>query len=163
MSRARPRPAVPARVAWGILALCAIATPAVPTAYGRGEEAGPSAAEFDGVVSAWRARDATRVAGFVPADARVALSLDGSGSGPVTGRASRENAERILLDYFDGIQGVALVDVTPAESRLSSRVYDYTYKPKGGDRKTTSLTLTLRALPKGGYALLEVAERKRAS
>ena len=32
-----------------------------------------------------------------------------------------------------------------------------------GDRRTARLTFTLRALPKGGYALLEVAERKRSS
>lgn len=160
---ASPTMAWAALVLGSLVALGSLAAVWAPAALARGADSGPTAADFDGVVSAWRARDAKRVASFVPADARLVLYLDGSGGGPVTGRASRDNAETILTDYFDGLKGVTLVDVTPADSRLTSRVYDYTYKPKDGDRKTTSLTFTLRALSQGGYALLEVSERKRPS
>jgi hypothetical protein len=133
-----------------------------PAAQG-GERTGPSVADFSPVVSAWKARDATSAAAAVPEKAgRLDVSLFGTGDGRVAGRYTRRTAETELERYFSGLDRAALVDVTPSSSpRTATRTYDYTYRPKGGESRTTRLAITLEGDGDGRWWFAKVAESAR--
>jgi hypothetical protein len=122
----------------------------------------PTRASFSSAVSAWQGESAHGVAVLVPAEGRLSLSLLGSGSGAVTARATRDQAEAILKGYFDRIEGVSLRDATPPDARTYTRVYDYAYRPRGGAEKATRLSFTLQQAADGaGFVLVAVEERLR--
>jgi hypothetical protein len=138
-----------------VLALC-LATPAAA-----GKDDGPPASAFARAVGAWRGRDAAGVVAAMPAQARLSLSLDGSGGGRINAAPTRENARAILEGYFERLGSVTLEDVTPASARARTRAYDYGYRPRGGDAKTTRLSFTLVPVEGGGWGLAGVEERPR--
>jgi hypothetical protein len=138
--------------------LLALALPSPVAAKGA---EGPSAAAFARAVGAWRARDASGVVAAMPPDARLSLSLDGSGAGRINAAPTRENARAILERYFERLDAVSLKDVTPASARARTRAYDYGYRPRGDDAKATRLSFTLVPVEGGAWALAGVEERPR--
>ena len=125
-------------------------------------ETGPGAAQFAPTVRAWQAKSAKGVSALVPADGRLSISLEGTGSGRVTGRTTREQAEAVLKGYFERVEGAALKDATPEDSRAFTRLYEYTYRPRGAAERTPRLSFTLQTAADGaGYVLVAVEERVR--
>jgi hypothetical protein len=76
---------------------------------------------------------------------------------------TRVHAEAILEGYFEDVDRVSLRDVTPPEDRGSTRTYDYSYRPRGGEACTTRLSFTLAPARDGGFALVSVEERPRGT
>ncbi len=158
--RAR-RPRRGAAAGWALACATLLAAGARPGLAGRNDN-GPGAAQFAPAVRAWQSKSAKAVAALVPGDGRLSISLEGTGSGRVTGRPTREQAEAVLKGYFDRVEGAALKDVTPEDARAFTRTYDYTYRPRGAAERTTRLSLTLQTAADGaGYVLVAVEERVR--
>lgn len=131
-------------------------------ASARGEApGGPAASDFADFVGAWQGRNAAAIRRLIPEKEKVSLDLVGNGDGPISGRSTPENAEAVLKDYFSKIEAPALKDVSPDDARLPTRSFDYTYRPTGAETRTTRFSVTLKALPGGGYGLQGVQERVR--
>jgi hypothetical protein len=115
------------------------------------------------VIAAWKARDARTAAEAVPErDGRLDVWLLGTGEGRVSGRYTRKTAETELGKYFAGIDRASLVDVTPNSTpRTVTRTYDYTYRPRGGEARTTRLAITLADDGEGAWWFAKVAESTR--
>ncbi len=147
-------------LAAGLVAL--VATGASPAAVG-GEPQGPGVDQFRPCAKAWEGRDAAGVAQCVrEKDGRVDVSLLGARDKPVSGRYTRESLERALSRYFDAIEKVRLEDKTPTSTpNASTRTYDYSYRPKDGEERTTRLTITLAADGDGRFCLVALSERPR--
>jgi hypothetical protein len=93
---------------------------------------------------------------------RLDLSLFGSGDRAVSGRFSRENAEKALQKYFEALDRARLEDKTPSTTPTApTRSYDYAYRPRGGQERTTRLALTLAADGEGRWWLVAATERQR--
>lgn len=128
-----------------------------------GEPSGPTADHFRPCVKAWEARDAAGVAQCVrEKEGRVDLDLTGARDKPVKGRYTRESAERALSRYFETIEKARLEDKTPASTpNATTRTYDYSYRPKDGEERTTRLSITLEAHSDGHFCLVAVSERPK--
>jgi hypothetical protein len=151
------------RTAGFLLAALVLCLSAAPETVRGGEQTGPTAASFTPIVAAWKARDAETTAAAVPEkDGRLDVSLFGAGDGKVAGRYTRKTAETELGKYFAGLDKASLTDVTPSSTpRSATRTYDYTYRPKGGESKTTRLAITLADDGDGKWWFAKVAESAR--
>jgi hypothetical protein len=141
------------------LLACALLLALLAPAVAGGE--GPPASAFSKAVSAWQRRDAAGVVGEVREGERVRLSLSDVGNGRINGQPTREQAQVMLKGYFERVEGVSLKDVTPADQRPTTRTFDYGYRPRGGQARTTRLSFTLTKFEGGTWALSGVEERPR--
>ena len=125
------------------------------------DDAAPAAAAFAPVVRAWQSRDAKAVTALILADGRLSLSLEGYGAGRIVGRPTKENAQAILKGYFEKIESASLKDATAPEAKTFTRQYDYTYRPRGADERTTRLSFTLQKADDASFALIAAEERPK--
>jgi hypothetical protein len=142
------------------LVLAAIAALGAAGLAGAGDDAAPGSDAFAGVVKAWPARDAAAVVALMPGEGRLQLSLEGAGGAKISGRFPKENAQAILKRYFEQIESARLKDATPADAKTFTRQYDYAYRPRGADERTTRLSFTLQRAGEG-YALIAAEERPK--
>lgn len=137
-----------------LLALVPAFPPAVRTASAAGTPAGPTAADFAGVVRAWTARDGAGVASYIPAEGRIPMSLRGGGSVPgIRQSVTRANGAQVLKQYFEGIDRITLKDLGSGRNRTDTRTFEYAYRPRGGDPVASRLVVRLAPAANGGFAL----------
>jgi hypothetical protein len=122
---------------------------------------GPPASAFSKAVGAWQRRDAAGVVAEMGKDELLKLVLDDVGNGRINVKAPRDQAQATLAKHFERIEGVSLKDVTPAGERPKARTFDYGYRPRGGQARTTRLSFTLTQFQGGAWALTGVEERPR--
>jgi hypothetical protein len=122
---------------------------------------GPPATAFSKVVAAWQARDAAGVVAQMGKDEKLQLKLDDVGNGRINAHTTREQAQAILKGYFERVESASLKDVTPPGARPKVRTFDYGYRPRGGQARTTRLSFTLKDVEKGSWTLSGVEERPR--
>jgi hypothetical protein len=122
---------------------------------------GPPASAFSKVVGAWQRRDAAGVVAEMGKGDRLKVSLEDVGNGKINIHTTREHAQATLKGYFERIESVTLKDVTPPEQRPMARTFDYSYRPRGGQARTTRLSFTLTQFQGGAWALSGVEERPR--
>ena len=106
-------------------------------------------------------RSATGVSALVDPRGTVRISLLAPRQG---GTWTQAQAKRALGTYFGarGVSGTRLKDVTPARSRQKTvRLYDYTYRPHGGDARTTRLTVVVKQDRQRKWVLASVTESQR--
>lgn len=97
---------------------------------------------FEGLAASWRGESAGGICGAFPeGDAKVSFRLGGRSDS-----FSREQAERVLGDYFDG---VAVAKVTLCKRGYSgggkrySATYDYEYTDSNGAKHTGLLQFSI--------------------
>ena len=149
------------RTGWVLAAVAAVSLFAADVSAKGEAPGGPAASDFADFVSAWQGRNAAAVRRLIPEKERLSLDLEGTGDGRVAGRSTPENAEAVLKEYFSKLEAPALKDVSPDDARISTRSFDYTYRPTGAETRTTRLSVTLKALLGGGWGLQSVQERVR--
>ncbi len=111
--------------------------------------------------TSWAARSASGVSALVDPRGTVRVSLLAPRQG---GTWTPAQARRALGKYFGarGVSGTRLKDVTPARSRQKTvRLYDYTYRPHGGDARTTRLTVVVKQDRGRKWVLASVTESQR--
>jgi hypothetical protein len=111
--------------------------------------------------TSWAARSASGVSALVDPRGTVRVSLLAPRQG---GTWTPAQARRALDTYFGarGVSGTQLKDVTPARSRQKTvRLYDYTYRPHGGDVRTTRLTVVVKQDQDRKWVLASVTESQR--
>ena len=161
------RPSRPSGRAWAVAVLLG-ALVVVPT-LSAGSDAvrggGPppsSKAQYAAFRAAWMARDAARVVALVERRSRLQLNLRAP---RVAGNLQPAHATRTLKKYFEEVTVVQLKDVTKARPRDQSgytvRHYDYTYAPRGHDRVTMRLTVTMRLYGRRYWMLISIVETPR--
>ena len=74
-------------------------------------------------------------------------------------------AQKTLQGYFRNVSSVQLKDVTrplqPLPYGYNVRTYDYTYAPRGRDRVTTHLVITLKLYGRTEWKLDSIVEKPR--
>ena len=132
-----------------VLALCGGAAIAGETTTGK------AFARFE---SAWTAASSAKVTALMEPKGKLRVSLREPSSG---GTWTADQARRGLDTYFGsrGVSGPKLKAVAPRKGQKNTvRVYDYTYRPHGKDKRTTRLTVTLKQDAKKRWVLASVVE-----
>ncbi len=142
-----------------VMALCWVAVLGLATTAWAGHDTPAKA--LSAFQQAWGARSAARVSALVDGRGTVRVSLLAPRQG---GTWTQAQAKRALGTYFGarGVSGIRLKDVTPARSRQKTvRLYDYTYRPHGGDARTTRLTVVVKQDRQRKWVLASVTESQR--
>ena len=171
-STARPAHASPPPRGW-IRGRCAVvlvlllvtlgAAPALGEAeQARGGQVPYPHREFGIVVKAWTKMDAPTIIAQAQPRGLISLYLL---SPAVSGSFKRAQAQRTLQNYFRQVSGIRMKDVTPRQLEQAQgyvvRHYDYTYAPRGRDRVTTRLHITLKHYGRGTWRLDKIQELQR--
>ena len=118
--------------------------------------------QYKNIVAAWVKRDAAGLVAYVPKQGRLTLQLLNP---PAAGTFQRAQAQRTLQKYFRGVDAVALKDVTKPNRRSPknylTRVYEYTYRPRGHDPVKTHLLIMMKGDGRGNWTLHSISESQR--
>lgn len=112
--------------------------------------------------SAWTASSSKRVGALM--DPKGTLRVKVLKPRNAGGTWTLDQAKKGLAAYFGekGISKPKLKDVTPRTNRKKTvRVYDYTYRPHGGDEQKTRLTVTVKQDADKKWVLGSVIESPR--
>ena len=154
----RTPPPHPARAGLGLLLAClltlALAAPA-RAASDSEPKAGPA---FDAFAEAWRAGSDEKVTDLMEPKKAVSFRLL---EYPLSGKTRSmrpAQAKATLKAYFKRLTVESLKDVTPKRSPETVRIYDFTYKPTGQQKRTTRLQVQLKQDGKRRWVLASVTE-----
>lgn len=152
-----PTPAPRLQVA-GLLLACLLLLGGAQAAVAAGEpKPGPT---FDSFAEAWRAGAHDKVTGLMEPKKAVSFRLLAYPLSGKTRSMRPEQASATLKAYFKRLGGMALKDVTPKRSPETVRLYEYTYKPTGEQKRTTRLQVRLKQDGKQRWVLASLTESK---
>ena len=147
-----------APVGFVLVLACLLALLGARPAAAAGEpKPGPT---FDAFATAWQGGAHDKVTALMEPKKAVSFLLLAY---PLAGKSRSmrpEQASATLKAYFKRLSVTSLKDVTPKRSPATVRIYEFTYKPTGKQKRTTRLQVRLKQDGKRRWVLASVTESK---